>query len=233
MWSILESITRMDEDIPRDDSMLSRLSSRYVDAFSAPGYILSLLLSLLALCVSLAASSIAVVFSSRWASNGVTDLILSNTPAFDVGQIYVYGAFLLIAFIALLCFAYPKRAPFTLFALSLFFIIRALFVTLTHLGPFALQAPVDFGVTVQRMFFGDDYFFSGHTGSPFLMALVYWENRTLRYLFLAWSVFFGAVVLLGHLHYSIDVFAAFFITFSIYHIAVYLFPRAYAMSAGD
>lgn len=210
--------------------MFSGLPRRYREAFSVPGYILSLSLSLLALVISLVASSIAVVFSSRWASNGVTDLILSNTPAFDVSTIYVYGAFFLIAFIALLCFADPRRAPFTLLALSLFFVVRALFVTLTHLGPFGLQAPVDFGVTVQRMFFGDDYFFSGHTGSPLLMALVYWKNPTLRILFLAWSVFFGTVVLLGHLHYSIDVFAAFFITFAIYHLAMFLFPRAYAMS---
>ena len=207
------------------------LAGRYRDAFSDRGYVLALISSLLALLVSLAASSIAVVFSSHWASNGVTDLILSNTPKLDVDGIYVYGAILLIAFIAILCLAYPKRAPFTLFALSLFFIIRAIFVTLTHLGPFDPRAQVDFGATIQRMFFGDDYFFSGHTGSPFLMALIYWRSLPLRAIFLTWSVFFGAVVLLGHLHYSIDVFAAFFITYCVYRMSVYFFPSALALSS--
>jgi hypothetical protein len=34
---------------------------------------------------------------------------------------------------------------------------------------------------------------------------------------------FGIVVLLGHLHYSIDVLSAFFITYSIYHICELFF----------
>ncbi|MCL5009147.1 MAG: hypothetical protein M1400_02270, partial [Patescibacteria group bacterium] len=49
-------------------------------------------------------------------------------------------------------------------------------------------------------------------------------DRLLRYVFLAASVVFGAAVLLGHLHYSIDVFSAFFITYGIYRIAVKIFP---------
>ena len=65
------------------------------------------------------------------------------------------------------------------------------------------------------------------------MALVYWREKYLRYIFLVWSVFFGAVVLLGHFHYSIDVFAAFFITFTIYHIAIYFFPTSHARFVAD
>jgi membrane-associated phospholipid phosphatase len=57
------------------------------------------------------------------------------------------------------------------------------------------------------------------------MALILWDNRLLRYIFLCASVVFGVVVLLGHLHYSIDVFAAFFITYGIYQIATKLFKK--------
>jgi hypothetical protein len=46
----------------------------------------------------------------------------------------------------------------------------------------------------------------------------------LRWIFFGFSAFFGAVVLFGHLHYSIDVFAAYFITFTIYSIAKKFFP---------
>jgi len=55
----------------------------------------------------------------------------------------------------------------------------------------------------------------------------------LRNIFLAISVFFGIVVLLGHIHYTIDVAAAFFIVYAIYHLALKLFPREYAMFKRD
>jgi hypothetical protein len=218
---------------PTTVGVFTLLKHRYLAAYAEPRYVISVILSFGAFLLSLVISSYAIVFSTDRASNPVTDLILSNTPALDVDGIYVYGAICLVVFIALIILLYPKRIPFTLYSLALFFVIRAAFVTMTHLGPFNPQTGIDFGATIQRMFFGDDYFFSGHTGSPFLMALVYWREKYLRYIFLVWSVFFGAVVLLGHLHYSIDVFAAFFITFAIYHMALYFFPRSHARFSAD
>ena len=43
------------------------------------------------------------------------------------------------------------------------------------------------------------------------------------------AFFFGVVVLLGHLHYTIDVASAFFITYSIYHIAEWAFGKSKKM----
>ncbi len=215
-------------------SLLRLFADKYRSAYAEPGYLPSVILSIISLLVSLLFSSYAIIFSTERASNPVTDLILSNTRIYDVEGIYIYGALIFVAFIAVLLIVAPKRLPFTLYSLALFFVTRGFFVTLTHLGPFAPNVGSDYGATVQRMFFGDDYFFSGHTGSPFLMALIYWKERFLRYVFLFLSAFFGVVVLLGHLHYSIDVFAAFFITYSIYHIACYLFSGAKELFAeGD
>ncbi len=81
------------------------------------------------------------------------------------------------------------------------------------------------------MFFtGDDLFFSGHVGLTFLMALLLWDVPVLRYIYLAISVMFAGVVLLGHLHYSIDVFAAYFITYTIFILATRLFKSDYERS---
>src|SRR3989339_678229 len=59
----------------------------------------------------------------------------------------------------------------------------------------------------------------------FIFVLIFWENKWLRTIFVASSIFFGASVLLGHLHYSIDVFSAFFITFGIFHLAKSFFEK--------
>ena len=57
------------------------------------------------------------------------------------------------------------------------------------------------------------------------MALVFWKNRRLRLLFISVAVLFGMVVLLTHLHYSIDALSAFFITFNIFYIAELFFKK--------
>lgn len=195
---------------------------RYV-RFSIP---LSLLFFLVSIFVI---QPLAIDFANEAATSPVGDIILSNTPVFNVGVFFVYGMFLLIAVIMFLCLHYPKRAPFVLHSLTLFVLIRSVFVSMTHVGNFTTQAASTFGPSITRAFFGADHFFSGHAGTPFLMALIFWDHKPLRYMFLAWSVFFSVIVLLGHLHYSIDVLAAFFITFGIYHLSLWLFPREWAL----
>lgn len=195
---------------------------RYV-RFSVP---LSLSLFLASIFI---VQPLAVKYATERASNPVDDIILSNIPAFNVDELFVYGMFLLVAVVTLLLLANPKRIPFVLHTLTLFVLIRAAFVSMTHLGPFPTQTAVDFGETITKIFFGADLFFSGHTGSPFLLALIFWQEKRLRYLFLTWSIFFAVVVLLGHVHYTIDVFAAFFITYTIYHLALWLFPKEHVL----
>ena len=55
----------------------------------------------------------------------------------------------------------------------------------------------------------------------------------MRYLFLFLTVFFGASVLLAHVHYSIDVFAAPFIVYGMYVITKKLFPAIMQYSVLD
>jgi membrane-associated phospholipid phosphatase len=62
-----------------------------------------------------------------------------------------------------------------------------------------------------------DLFFSGHTGTLFLLFLLS-ENKTLKIIFLIFTLIVGAAVLLQHVHYSIDVFVAPFFAYGSYKI---------------
>lgn len=181
-------------------------------------------LGLLLLAVSLLANFYAGGYAARRASNPVTDVVLDNIPVFDVDQVFVNGAIIFGALVAALCILRPRWAPFSLKAISLFVAVRSISITLTHIGPSPERLVLPPSAIFSKITFGGDLFFSGHTGLPFLMALVFWNVKVLRYGFFAISALFGAAALMGHLHYTIDVFAAPFITYAIYKIAERAFP---------
>ncbi|MDO8676834.1 MAG: phosphatase PAP2-related protein [Candidatus Azambacteria bacterium] len=166
-------------------------------------------------------------YAVKSASNGVTDIVLDNLPIMDVDGIFIYGAILFGLFLIALLIKEPKQIPFMIKSIALFVFVRAIFISLTHLGPMLQPAPLVSNIFLRNLMFGVDYFFSGHTGLPFLMALSFWSNKPLRNLFLAISFIFGFSALAGHYHYSIDVFAAFFISYGIFHIARKFFAKDY------
>ncbi len=209
------------------------LARRYKDHFARHDYRVAAVGSFLLFLASLYASILAGHFAKEVGTNPVADLILSNTPALNVGGLFVFGTALFVIFVAAVSLSHPRRIPFIFLSLALFFFIRAGFVSLTHIAAFPERANTDFGFTLKKYFFGNDLFFSGHTGAPFMLALVFWRDTRLRFAFLAWSIFFGLVVLLGHLHYSIDVAAAYFITYSVYHLTLWLFPEYQALFYSD
>jgi hypothetical protein len=198
---------------------------RYRVACADPYFRQSFSSGLLLYAASLVLVFYAIDYATLRAGNYVEDVFLSNVPAWDTRFFFVYGTFALMGVTAAVFAARPWRLPFCLKTMALFFIIRAIFISLTHLGPYPLAEPPTPSPFLNDMFFGGDLFFSAHTGLPFLGALVFWHLRPLRYFFLGASLFFGAIVLLGHYHYSIDVAAAFFITYGIFHLARDVFFR--------
>lgn len=189
-------------------------------------YYSSLLEALILFIVAVLATHFASRYANIKASNYVEDIVLSNTRVHDFEFLFVHGAIMLSLFVVALCFRFRKTAPFVIKTVSFFIIIRAMFVSLTHIGPYPSKLELESGL-LDFITSGNDLFFSGHTGLPFLIALLFWDHLYIRTLFLVASVVNGIIVLLAHLHYSIDVFAAFFITYSIYHIATKFFYKDY------
>ena len=204
---------------------MNKIKRKYAAYFNNKEFFSSLVFSVLILLASLVINFYAGIYATKRASNAVTDLILSNIRVYDVDAIFIYGPIFFYFFVACILIMRPHLIPFTLKSVGLFILIRSIFISLTHIGPFPSQLAISPANIVNYFTPGGDLFFSAHTGLPFLLALIFWENIRLRVFFIASSLFFGAIVLMGHLHYSIDVLAAFFITYTIYRIACVFFPK--------
>ena len=201
----------------------------YKNYFTDKKFLASFFTGVAILVISLIIQFFASNYVSRSVSEPVTDIFLSNIGPYDVSTIFIWGAVLLTALATFIGFRKINYAPFIMESIAVFTLVRSFFVSLTHISPFPTRIAIEstfFNKEVfNGIFTGNDLFFSGHTGVPFLLALIFWENKPLRFIFLGFSIVFALVVLLGHLHYSIDVASAYFITFSIFHICKSIFKK--------
>jgi len=219
------------------------MQNRWKNLISDKDFIISCIIGVVILLASLVINYYASGYALERESSAVSDIILSNIPTFNVDVMFMYGPVLLGLIIAISCLYNPRRIPLLLKSLAIFVTIRAIFITFTHIGPYpdhVLLDSMDFNFiktfSSSTNFFlfssGGDLFFSGHTGIPFLAALIYWDEKPMRYLCLASSILFGTLALLGHLHYTIDVASAFFITYTIYIIIRKILPHDVALFEG-
>jgi hypothetical protein len=211
----------------------SRIAREYRVVWNTPGYVVAVIVSVMVLSGALYVNFWAIDKATDEAGPQVQDLILSNFRAFEVDEWFVYGTFFVVGFAALVVLSQPRSLPFVLHGLTLFMLVRSGFTLLTHLGPPEAHYSSSFGATITNAFFGSDQFFSGHTGMTFLAALAYWHAPWIRNTFLAASAYFVVIVLLGHIHYSIDIASAFFITYGIYKIVLRVFEREYSLFVTD
>ena len=197
---------------------------------------LSMLTGGLFLLLALLAQGYANNYVDYATSTPVGDILLDNLPTINVGFFVVQGVLIFTLIIAFIFIIFPKFIPFALKSLALFIIIRSFFVILTHLGVNPNQLtlnPESVGFNIYNFFYSakTDFFFSGHTGVPFLFALIFWQKKFWRYFFFTASFVFGASMLLAHIHYSIDVFAAPLITYSIFVISKHLFKGDFELTS--
>jgi len=192
--------------------------------------------SLILLTISIFLSFWAQSYTNTYAIGSVTpDIILDNIPTFDVTFFFFQGAAIFMGILAMVLVYEPKYLPFTIEGTALFFVTRSFFMIMTHLaspGSATYQYVYndhhikEVRFTLQS---GNDLFFSGHTGYPFFLALIFWNIPILRYFFFGCSMFGAVIVLLGHLHYSIDVFSAFFIAYGVFEIARRIFKKEFSL----
>lgn len=205
---------------------MKKLVHKYRHTFTDQSFLLSIFFATLLFLTSLIINYFTSAYASLHAGGPVGDIVLDNIPTFDLDWAFAYGPVVFWLVIIGFVLAEPKTLPFTLKSVALFVFVRSVFVTLTHLGVSPADIPPDATSNfIKRLSYGGDLFFSGHTGMPFLMSLVFRENKRLRIFCIISAIFFGVVVLAVHMHYSIDVLSAFFITYTIYVLAEKFFKK--------
>ena len=112
----------------------------------------------------------------------------------------------------------PRQLLFALQLYTLMAFVRIIAMFLLPLEPpekmILLKDPfVEFFGSGQTL--TKDLFFSGHTATLFILFLVS-KNKIIKTLFLISTILVAIFVLLQHVHYTIDVFAAVFFTYACY-----------------
>ncbi|MGD0976910.1 MAG: phosphatase PAP2-related protein [Minisyncoccia bacterium] len=195
----------------------------------------SLLVGVCLLAIALVIQGFADRYVSHVPAAPAGDILLSRLPILDIDSLIIQSTLFITFLTVFLCLYKPKYLSFVLKSYALFLVIRAVLISLTHLGAYPNQLVLnhnDWGYWLYNILYNtsNDYFFSAHTGVPFLMALIFWPEKIWRYLYLLATVFFGASMLIARIHYSIDVFAAPFMAYSIYSLAIYFFSRDFKLS---
>ena len=155
----------------------------------------------------------------------VHDFLLDKIPTIDMNWLSTYGIEWAIKFTYFYTLIFlPKRLPFMLKAFAMFKVLRGTFIPILHVGhPFGMIPDGFENVLGGTHYLTKDLFFSGHTGYTFLSVFIFWDIKILRYLFVVAAILIGSTTLFMHDHYTIDVLAAFPITFAGFIITKELF----------
>jgi membrane-associated phospholipid phosphatase len=181
--------------------------------------------SLLFLLIAIVFDIIAGTYVTKIDGVVAPDLILDNTPTIDLDFLFVWGGIIIV----LVIFGYPlffevKELHKAIAQFSLLILVRSAFICFTHLSTPSSALFFEVPSLISIFTFQNDLFFSGHTAVAFLGFLLF-KDKKLKCFFLIASITMGVTVLLMHVHYSIDVFSAFFITYGTFKMGEWFFKK--------
>jgi len=154
----------------------------------------------------------------------LNDPILDLLPAYNV-SVFIFLTIWAVAALSLWrALQHPDILLDFLWGYILLCLTRVLTITLVPLDTPGHLIPL--GDPVSNLFYGSgfvtkDLFFSGHTATVFLLFLCLKKKQD-KWLALGGSVLTGFLLLVQHVHYTIDVLAAPVFTYFIYISAVQL-----------
>lgn len=154
--------------------------------------------------------------------NGIilNDFIINAFPAYDVSVptfLIIWSMFLLFLYRAIYN---PQLLLLFLWGFIFLSLSRFITIYLVPLNPpaqiIALRDPItNIFYGKNHSFITKDLFYSGHTSTQFLMFLCF-QKKSDKTLALLSTIIIGTLVLVQHVHYSIDVIAAPILTYLVY-----------------
>ena len=154
----------------------------------------------------------------------LNDPLLTLLPAYDLSIPIFAIIWSMATFVAVRCFQSPDFFILLMWSFILLSLARIVSISLV-----ALNAPE--GIVILRdpivsIFYGKRYitkdlFFSGHTSTQFLFFLCL-SKRNDKIIALIATIAIGVMVLIQHVHYTIDVAAAPFFAYFVYKLAISL-----------
>jgi hypothetical protein len=173
--------------------------------------------------------SLPFFFNAIEARNGLvfTDVILQWLPARNVSVAVFFLIWSCCIILVLRIYRDPMMLLVSLWAYNGVTLVRMACIGLFSLNPPAGLIPLADPITNQ--FYGSRYithdlFFSGHTTTVFLVFLCLKKKADRFYAFFA-SVTLGILLLVQHVHYTIDVLAAPFFTYAVYRVTLLFTKR--------
>jgi hypothetical protein len=158
--------------------------------------------------------------------NGIVlhDPFLTILPSYDASLPIFAIIWLMTLFILVRCIQSPGICLIFLWSYILLCLSRILLIYLIPLTPpvglIELKDPVT-NIFYGGKFISKDLFYSGHTATQFLIFLCLIKKRDKQFALFA-TIIIGMLVLIQHVHYTIDVIAAPVFAFLVYRLAILL-----------
>lgn len=200
----------------------TRLAESWKMAWHIPAFRVKTIFGTILLIAILMAFPYFFAFIEQKNGMQLNDRLLELIPPVDVSIFMFIIIWSMTAFIWLRCYQSPSLFLVVLYSFIFLCLSRMISISIFPLNPpiglIPLKDPligVFYGGT--EVFITKDLFYSGHTSTQFLLFLCL-QKKGDKLLALLATVTVAILVLIQHVHYTIDVLAAFIITYIIYFL---------------